>query len=119
MGSFLDVVSIVVHSEQAVNRLGNVYATLTRMPRPQRANPDQALLILDSIRDRFTIVALDPEEYCSAIADAAAHEIVGGTIYDALIAGCALKARAKTIYTWNVEHFRRCGPEVASRVRTP
>jgi len=103
----------------AVHSLAEVYATLTRMPGPQRASVDQALLILDNIRDRFAMVALDPEEYCSAIADAAAAGIVGGTIYDALIARCALKVRATTIYTWNVEHFRRCGPEVAKRVRTP
>ena len=107
------------HAGCGAHSLAEVYATLTRMPGSQRADPDQALLILDDIRDRLTLVALDPEEYCSAIADAASQEIVGGTIYDALIARCALKARAKTIYTWNVEHFGRCGPEVASRVRTP
>jgi predicted nucleic acid-binding protein len=107
------------HAACAAHTLAEVYATLTRMPGPQRADPDQALLLLDNIRDRFTIVALDAEEYCSAIADAAAQEITGGTIYDALIARCALKVKAKTIFTWNVEHFRRCGKEIAKRVRTP
>ena len=38
---------------------------------------------------------------------------MGGTIYDALLAKCALKANATTIYTWDLEHFRRLGPEVA------
>jgi len=68
---------------------------------------------------QLTQVALEPDEYFSAIADAAAEEIIGGTIHDALIARCALKVKAATIYTWNVEHFRRCGPEIAKRVRTP
>lgn len=103
----------------AVHSLAEVYATLTRIPGPQRASADQALLILDNIRERLTLITLDPEEYCSAIADASAEGITGGTIYDALIARCALKTRATTIYTWNVEHFRRCGTEVAKRVRTP
>lgn len=103
----------------AAHSLAEVYATLTRIPGPQRASIDQALLILDNIRDRFEIVTLDADEYCSAIADAAAKGITGGTIYDALIARCALKAKATVIYTWNVEHFRRCGPEIATRVRTP
>lgn len=103
----------------AAHNLAEVYSTLTRLPGNQRMQCDQALILLDDIRDRLNLVALEPEEYCSAIADAAAAEIVGGTIYDALIARCALKARATTIYTWNVEHFRRCGPEVAKRVRTP
>jgi len=107
------------HAFCAAHSLAEVYATITRMPGTHRASPDQALLLLDDIQHHFTAVALDPEEYCSTIADAAAEGIVGGAIYDALIARCALKVRATTIYTWNVDHFRRCGPEVAKRVRTP
>jgi predicted nucleic acid-binding protein len=103
----------------AAHSLAEVYSTLTRIPGPQRADANQALLILDTIRDRFEIFALDEKEYCLAIAAGASEGITGGTIYDALIAHCALKAKATTIYTWNVEHFRRCGPEVAKRVRTP
>lgn len=103
----------------AAHSLAEVYATLTRLPGNQRMACDQALFFLDEIRDRMTIVTLDAEEYCSAIAEAAARDILGGTIYDALIAHCALKAKAKVIYTWNVEHFRRCGPEIAHRIRTP
>ena len=114
---FLNANKKVAHC--AAQTLAEVYATLTRMPGPQRADINQALLILDNIRDRFEIVTLDANEYASAIADAAAEGITGGTIYDALIARCALKAKATTIYTWNVEHFRRCGPEIARRVRTP
>lgn len=44
---------------------------------------------------------------------------VGGMIYDMLLAQCALKAKADTIYTWNVNHFQRLGPEVARRIKTP
>jgi hypothetical protein len=62
---------------------------------------------------------LDPEDYYAAIADAAAEGVVGGTIYDALIARCAFKAKATAIYTWNVDHFRRCGPQIEKLVRTP
>jgi predicted nucleic acid-binding protein len=103
----------------AAHNLVEVYSTLTRLPGNQRMSSDQVLVLLDDIRDRFTLTALDPEEYGSAIADAAAAGITGGTIYDGLIARCAMKAKATVIYTWNVEHFRRCGPEIASRVRTP
>lgn len=103
----------------AAHSLAEVYSTLTRLPGRQRMECDQALLLLDSIRDRFTVIALEPDEYYSAIADGAAEGVTGGTVYDALIARCALKAKATTIYTWNIDHFRRCGPEVAKRVRTP
>jgi len=30
-----------------------------------------------------------------------------------------LKAKARTIYTWNVNHFNRLGEQVASRIRQP
>lgn len=103
----------------AAHSLAEVYSTLTRFPGKQRMSGDQALLVLDDIRTRLAVIALEPEEYCSAIADAAAEGVVGGAIYDALIAHCALKAKATTIYTWNIGHFQRCGPEVAKRVRTP
>ena len=80
---------------------------------------DQALLFLDDIRRRLTIVTLDEEDYCSAITSAAAQGVIGGTIYDALLAQCALKANAKTIYTWDLNHFRLLGPDVARRIQTP
>lgn len=103
----------------AAHSLAEVYAALTRIPGPQRADVDQALLILNDIRDRLEIVTLNGDEYCSAIATAGSLGIVGGTVFDVLIAHCALKAKASVIYTWNVRHFERCGPEVAKRVRTP
>ena len=80
---------------------------------------EQALLFVEDIRERLTTIALDQDEYFPAIADAAAEGIAGGTIYDALIARCALKGKAAVIYTWNLDHFRRIGPEVARRVQTP
>ena len=45
--------------------------------------------------------------------------VVGGTIDDAMLAACALKADAETIHTWNKRHFRQCGADVAGRLRTP
>lgn len=78
---------------------------------------DHALLLVDQIRERLTIITLDEEDYYSTIAFAVAQDIVGGTIYDALLAKCALKANATIIYTWEFDHFRRL--EVARRARTP
>ncbi len=79
----------------------------------------QAMLFLGTVRERLTVIALDPTEYFSGIARFAAAGIVGGTIYDGLLALCALKADAETIYTWNLRHFRRCGTDVAARLTTP
>jgi predicted nucleic acid-binding protein len=74
---------------------------------------------LEAIEERLTVIGLDTHDYHSAIKEAAGNGIFGGTIYDALLARCALKAQAATIYTWNVEHFRRMGSEVAKRVKSP
>lgn len=103
----------------AAHTLAQVYASLTRMPGGHRIGGDQASFFLDQIRERLTIITLDEEDYYSAIASAATQRVVGGTIYDALLARCALKANATTIYTWDLDHFRLLGPEVARRVRTP
>jgi len=74
---------------------------------------------LDSIRSKFTPVSLDGDVYLAAIRNAAANRITGGTIYDALIAQCALQAGADTIFTWNTRHFQLLGPEIIQRLRTP
>jgi predicted nucleic acid-binding protein len=103
----------------AAHSLAEVYATLTRLPGSLRLSADQALLFLDSIEERLEIVALDAREYRRAIREAASAGVVGGTIYDALLGWCALKARAIRIYTWDVADFRRLGDEIAEKVRTP
>ncbi len=103
----------------AAHSLAELYATLTRLPGTARMSADQALLVLDSVEERLEIVSLDAREYRLAIQDAATAGIVGGTIYDALIGWCALKARATRIYTWDVADFQRLGTEIARKVRTP
>jgi predicted nucleic acid-binding protein len=77
------------------------------------------MLFIESIRERLAIVALDGDEYAGALASAAAQGIVGGATYDALLASCAVKARAMTIYTWNTRHYALCGPQVVERLLTP
>jgi predicted nucleic acid-binding protein len=103
----------------ASHSLAEVYSTLTRIPPPHRVSPDQAVEFLDSIRSRFSLISLDGDVYLAAIRDAALNQIIGGTIYDVLIARCALQAGADYIFTWNTRHFQRMGAEVAGRVRAP
>ena len=89
---------------------------MTLLPGRHRLSDEQVLLFLDNIRERLTIVALTVD---AAIREAADTGVVGGTIYDALIARCALKAKADTVYTWNTRHFEQLGPVIAERLRTP
>jgi predicted nucleic acid-binding protein len=89
------------------------------MPGKHRISTDQTMLFIGDIRERLAIIALDGEEYAEMLRTAAAAGLVGGTIYDAILAKCALKSGAQTIYTWNVRHFGQFGAEVTHRLRTP
>jgi predicted nucleic acid-binding protein len=99
--------------------LAEVFSTLTRMPGKHRISGEQALLFIASMRERLSIIALQGDEYAEALEASAARGIIGGGIYDALLAYCAMKAQAKTIYSWNTRHYVLCGPEVTRRLRTP
>ncbi|MBV8632449.1 MAG: PIN domain-containing protein [Silvibacterium sp.] len=99
--------------------LVEVYATLTRMPGKHRISGEQAMLFVGSIRERLSIIALDGDEYSDTLQKAASLGIVGGSTYDALLASCAIKSRAKVIYTWNLRHYAQCGSEVTQKLRTP
>lgn len=99
--------------------LAEVYSTLTRMPGRDRVSPEQAMLFLGNIRERLSVVALTGNEYADALETFSALGIVGGAIYDALLARCAIKAKAEAIYTWNLRHYQQCGAEVARLLRTP
>ena len=99
--------------------LAEVYAALTRMPGKHRISGEQTMLFIADIRERLSVIALDGDEYTDLLEKAAAAGIVGGAIYDAVLVACALKSGAESIYTWNVRHFVRFGPEVTRRVRTP
>ena len=89
------------------------------MPGKRRVSGDEALLFLGDIRDRLTLIALDAEEYFLMIEAAARSDLAGGAVYDAILGHCALKAKAKVLYTWNTKDFLRLPPAVASRVKTP
>lgn len=76
------------------------------------------MLFLENIRERLALITLTGGEYHSAIKEAAETGIVGGTIYDALIARCALKAKVEAIFTWNTRHFEQFGTAIVTRLRT-
>jgi predicted nucleic acid-binding protein len=77
------------------------------------------MLFIGSIRERLSIVALSGNEYADALGESAAWGIVGGGIYNAMLAQCAIKAQAEAIYSWNGRHYGQCGAEVTRRLRTP
>ncbi len=103
----------------AMHTLAEVYATMTALPVKDVIPPDQALLFVQEVRDRLTIVTLTEDEYYATIEQAAALRFTSGRIYDALLLRCATKVKAEAIYTWNLKHFRAIRPALADRIRTP
>lgn len=99
--------------------LAEVYATLTGMPGKRRVSGDEAMLFLGDVRDRLTLVTLDDDEYFAVAQACAAGGLASGAVYDAILGHCALKARAKVIYTWNTKDFMRLPAAIAGRIRTP
>jgi len=103
----------------AAHTLAEIYATLTGRTGKDRVSGDQAMLFLSDIRERLTLVTLNQEEYFRALQASCSLGVAGGGIYDALLAHCAIKADAESIYTWNLKDFVRLGPAIADRVTTP
>ena len=89
------------------------------MPGKHRISAEQAMLFIGSIRERLSIIALTGEEYADALQTSSERGIVGGGIYDAMLAHCAIKAQAEMIYTWNARYYALCAPEVTKRLQTP
>ena len=103
----------------AAHTLAEVYSCLTRLPGKHRLTGEQAMLFVETLSERLLLISLDGTEYFSALQHAAEAATTEGATHDALLAHCALKAKAETIYTWNLGHFRRLGQEVSRRIRTP
>jgi predicted nucleic acid-binding protein len=103
----------------AAHSLAEVYSVLTGMPGKQRVSGDQAMLFLGNIREHMTVATLTEDEYFQALDWSASRGVAGGSAYDALLAYCALKSGAKTIYTWNLKDFQRLGADVATLSRCP
>jgi predicted nucleic acid-binding protein len=103
----------------AGHSLAETYSTLTAWPGIHRVTPEAASLYLADQRQQMTIVNLDEEEIWASIEASAKLGLRSGMVYDGLIAACARKAAAKSIYTWNRKHFERLGPEIAKRVKEP
>ncbi len=103
----------------AAHSLAEVYSSLTKYPGKERLGAEYAALLVQQIEEKLTLVWLDGEEYCAAIRRMAGLGIVGGAVYDGLVAACALKARADDLYTWNVRHFDLLGAEIKKLVTMP
>lgn len=104
----------------SAHTLAEVYSVLTRMPRPLRVSPGVALQLIErNILSCIEVLALTADEYCDLIRHLAQIGIVGGAVYDAVIACAAAKAQVDHIVTFNARDFRRVYPALAASVIVP
>jgi len=99
--------------------LAEVFGTLTGMPHPRRVGGAEALLFLEDVQANLSVITLSEFDYVEAIRSAASQSVFGVGVYDALLAQCALEAKAEALYTLNSKHFVRLSPKVSALVRAP
>jgi predicted nucleic acid-binding protein len=107
------------HSACGIHSLAEVYAVMTALAVKPMIPPEQALLFVEELRNRLTLVSLSAEEYFATIQNAAARGFAGGRIYDALLLACAAKCKAQAVFTWNLKHYQSLAPGLATRIQTP
>lgn len=100
--------------------IAEVYAILTRLPLESRISPSLAQqLITQNMLAVCEIVALTEADYRTLLAHLAAHNVQGGSTYDALILHAAAKAAIDQIVTLNINDFRRVYPSLAAKLIEP
>lgn len=99
--------------------LAEAYAILTSLPLSPKVSPAEAKRVLEVTSSWLEVVTLSKSDYGAAVARVAGLSFTGGSIYDALHAQAALKAKVEVILTLNKKHFIRLGEEVAKLVKEP
>ena len=105
----------------SAHSLAEMYAVLTKSPPPFRHAPEQALLSVEkNVVKHFKTTSLTGADYMALMRAAALAGIPGGTIYDAVLLKCAIKAGVELIFTLNLKHFQNiASKEVVPGIRAP
>jgi predicted nucleic acid-binding protein len=100
--------------------LAEVYSVLTRLPRTPRISPADAWRLLEeNVTSCATVIALTGNAYASLIAELSQRRVLGGAVYDAVIAKVAESAQVDCLVTLNEADFQRVWPAGASRILSP
>lgn len=93
---------------------------MTKLPIYPKILPDLANnLICKNILPVFEFVELKVSDYKTVLNIASRNQIVGGTIYDSIIAHAAYKAKVDKLLTFNTKHFKKAYPLIADIVEEP
>ena len=101
----------------SAHSLAEVYAVLTRLPRTPRISPADAWKLLEeNVTSCATLLALSGSDYADLIAELSHRRVLGGTVYDAVIAKAAELAQVDRLVTLNEADFQRVWPGGAGRI---
>lgn len=104
----------------SAHSLAEVYSVLTRLPRKPRVSPADAWkLIEENVTSCARLITLSGTDYAELIADLSQRRVIGGAVYDAVIAKAAELAQVDRLVTPNEAHFQRVWPSGAGRIVTP
>lgn len=100
--------------------LVEAYSVLTRLPRTPKITPAEAKQLLDvNVTSVAKIVSLSGAENVALLDEMVSRNVVGGMVYDAIIARAAELAGVDRLITINEKHFLAVWPGGAARVRSP
>ncbi len=100
----------------STHSLAEIYNVLTGRA---RIPTNDALHLMQLNLQNVQLVSLEPDEYQKALQRVSSLGLSGGVIFDALIAECALKIGAETLFTFNLHHFTRLGTDIVQITREP
>lgn len=104
----------------ACHSLAELYAVLTALPVQPRILPSTAWrLIQENILGTLDVIPLSSDDYQSVLEHLFQTGIVGGAIYDTLIAYTASKAKVDYLVTFNEQDFRRVWPALSEKIIAP
>lgn len=94
------------HMVVPASALIEAYSVLTRLPRPQRLDPPDAMALLDAnFVKQGRVVGTDAAHVPDLLRAFVEAGIAGGRTYDALIAEAARSGGASVLLTFNRRHF--------------
>ncbi len=88
--------------------LAELYHVLTRYPVKPVFTPEIVQKVIETdLLPIAQLINLDSSDYISLIRKMADHKLVGGIIFDAIIAKVAENAKVDTLLTFNLKDFKR------------
>ena len=100
--------------------VAEVYSVLTRLPRTPRIRPEEAWQLLqDNVTSCANLVTLTARDYAALVEELSQRGIIGGAVYDAVIAKAAELAQVERLVTLNEAHFQHVWPAGADRIVSP